>query len=238
MHDLAVRSGVEEIQSFAEIFGLQKEWGRLPSDYPDNSSTHIRKDRSREGSGYSHCRKEAGGKDYECDAIFYSRLSESCIRRIYRSVVWQSGRCSCHECSIIGFCGGNGNKQTNFRYQGVRGETDDFVYWSFVRGSFGAVVGRKKVSSEVRRAAVVMILVSALAILAQISEEMESGGIELELVRPSYGEGDYEEEMTVDARRYLDGYSYQVGGSGTYFVETGGNKNYLRLHSRKLMMNL
>lgn len=45
------------------------------------------------------------------------------------------------------------------------------------------VVGRKKVSSEVRRAAVVMILVSALAILAQISEEMESGGIELELVR-------------------------------------------------------
>lgn len=31
------------------------------------------------------------------------------------------------------------------------------------------VVGRKKVSSEVRRAAVVMILVSALAILAQIS---------------------------------------------------------------------
>ena len=72
------------------------------------------------------------------------------------------------------------------------------------------VVGRKKVSSEVRRAAVVMILVSALAILAQISEEMESGGIELELVRPSYGEGDYEEEMTVDAEGILDGYSYQV----------------------------
>ena len=70
LHDLAVRSGVEEIQSFAEILVLQKEWGRLPSDYPDNSSTHIRKDRSREGSGYSHCRKEAGGKDYECDAIF------------------------------------------------------------------------------------------------------------------------------------------------------------------------
>ena len=68
------------------------------------------------------------------------------------------------------------------------------------------VVGRKKVSSEVRRAAVVMILVSALAILAQISEEMESGGIELELVRPSYGEGDYEEEMTVDAEGILDGY--------------------------------
>ena len=40
------------------------------------------------------------------------------------------------------------------------------------------VVGRKKVSSEVRRAAVVMILVSALAILAQISEELESGGLE------------------------------------------------------------
>lgn len=72
------------------------------------------------------------------------------------------------------------------------------------------VVGKKKVSSEVRRAAVVMILVSALAILAQISEEMESGGIELELVRPSYGEGDYEEEMTVDAEGILDGYSYQV----------------------------
>ncbi len=72
------------------------------------------------------------------------------------------------------------------------------------------VVGRKKVSSEVRRAAVVMILVSALAILAQISEEMESSGIELELVRPSYGEGDYEEEMTVDAEGILDGYSYQV----------------------------
>ena len=39
---------------------------------------------------------------------------------------------------------------------------------------------------------------------------MESGGIELELVRPSYGEGDYEEEMTVDAEGILDGYSYQV----------------------------
>lgn len=49
------------------------------------------------------------------------------------------------------------------------------MYWSFVRGSFGAGCGKKKVSSEVRRAAVVMILVSALAILAQISEEMESG---------------------------------------------------------------
>lgn len=84
------------------------------------------------------------------------------------------------------------------------------MYWSFVRGSFGAGRGKKKVSSEVRRAAVVMILVSALAILAQISEEMESGGIELELVRPSYGEGDYEEEMTVDAEGILDGYSYQV----------------------------
>ena len=105
LHDLAVRSGVEEIQSFAEILVLQKGVGRLPSDYPDNSSTHIRKDRSRERSGYSHCRKEAGGKDYECDAIFIPRLSESCIRRIYRSVVWQFGRCSCHECSIIGFVG-------------------------------------------------------------------------------------------------------------------------------------
>lgn len=67
---------------------------------------------------------------------------------------------------------------------------------------------------------------------------MESGGIELELVRPSYGEGDYEEEMTVDAEGILDGYSYQVVDSGTYFVRNRRNKNYLRLHSRKLMMNL
>ena len=51
------------------------------------------------------------------------------------------------------------------------------------------VVGRKKVSSEVRRAAVVMILVSALAILAQISEEMESGGIELDLCAHHMGKG-------------------------------------------------
>ena len=86
------------------------------------------------------------------------------------------------------------------------------------------VVGRKKVSSEVRRAAVVMILVSALAILAQISEEMESGGIELELVRPSYGEGDYEEEMTVDAEGIFRWVFLSGGGSGTYFVETGGTK--------------
>lgn len=99
------------------------------------------------------------------------------------------------------------------------------------------VVGRKKVSSEVRRAAVVMILVSALAILAQISEEMESGGIELELVRPSYGEGDYEEEMTVDAEGILDGYSYQVVVPER-ICRNRRNKNYLRLHSRKLMMNL
>ena len=75
---------------------------------------------------------------------------------------------------------------------------------------FVMVVGRKKVSPEIRRAAVIMILVSVLAISAQISEGMESGGIELELVRPSYGEGDYEEEMTVDAEGILDGYSYQV----------------------------
>ncbi len=82
----------------------------------------------------------------------------------------------------------------------------EFCAWQF----WCRLWEEKKVSSEVRRAAVVMILVSALAILAQISEEMESGGIELELVRPSYGEGDYEEEMTVDAEGILDGYSYQV----------------------------
>lgn len=135
------------------------------------------------------------------------------------------------------FCGGNGNKQTNFRYQGVRGETDDFVYWSFVRGSFGAGCGKKKVSSEVRRAAVVMILVSALAILAQISEEMESGGIELELVRPSYGEGDYEEEMTVDAEGILDGYSYQVVVPERILSKQEEQK-LLEAAQQKLMMNL
>ena len=99
------------------------------------------------------------------------------------------------------------------------------------------VVGRKKVSSEVRRAAVVMILVSALAILAQISEEMESGGIELELVRPSYGEGDYEEEMTVDAEGFLMGIPIRWWFRNV-FCRNRRNKNYLRLHSRKLMMNL
>ena len=63
------------------------------------------------------------------------------------------------------------------------------MYWSFVRGSFGAGCGKKKSIIRSKACGSCYDLVSALAILAQISEEMESGGIELELVRHHMGKG-------------------------------------------------
>ena len=76
---------------------------------------------------------------------------------------------------------------------------------------FVAVVAKNRVSPKVWWAAVVMILVSVLAILAHISEvKEENSDMKLELVRPAYGEGDYEEEMTLKVEDVLDEYSYHV----------------------------
>ena len=76
---------------------------------------------------------------------------------------------------------------------------------------FVAVVTKNRVSPKVSRAAVVMILVSVLAILAHISEvKEENSDMKLELVRPAYGEGDYEEEMTLKVEDVLGEYSYHV----------------------------
>ena len=76
---------------------------------------------------------------------------------------------------------------------------------------FVAVVAKKKVLPGISRAAAVMILVSVLAIFAQISEMAdEKSDVKSELVRPAYGEGGYEEEMTLHVENVLDGYSYHV----------------------------
>ena len=76
---------------------------------------------------------------------------------------------------------------------------------------FVAVVAKKKVLPGISRAAAVMILVSVLAIFAQISEMAdEKSDVKSELVRPAYGEGGYEEEMTLNVENMLDGYSYHV----------------------------
>lgn len=76
---------------------------------------------------------------------------------------------------------------------------------------FVAIIGGKRASPKTSRAAGVMILVSVLAIFVHLSEVMdENSDVKPEFVRPAYGEGDYEEEMTLDVEDVLEEYSYHV----------------------------
>lgn len=73
------------------------------------------------------------------------------------------------------------------------------------------VAGKGRILPEIRKAAFFMAGIAILALLMQIAEtKAQKSGMEINLARPAYGEGDYEEEFTVDAGDVLDGYLYHV----------------------------
>ena len=73
LHDLAVRSGVEEKSKFCRDFWFCKKEGETSLRLSDNS-THISAKIEVERKWIQSLLKEAGGEDYECDAILFSPI--------------------------------------------------------------------------------------------------------------------------------------------------------------------